>query len=103
MYTHVHVHVFLEALRAGLRSASHVEVGHKPDNIFVVHLREQLHLPSDAGHHLTPATDTDLLQRIEAAIKVVTNLQRLQCTCTRTRSKTEYMEIFVGQKFHHMM
>ena len=76
MYTHVHV--FLEALRAGLRSASHAEVGHKPDNIFVVHLREQLDLPSDAGHHLTPATDTDLLQSIETTIEVVTNLQQLQ-------------------------
>ena len=70
---------------------------YKPDNIFVVHLREQLDLPSNASHHLTATTDTDLLQCIETTIKVVTNLQQLQCT----RSTIEYnnMEIFVGQNF----
>ena len=73
MYLYIHVANLIISLHFSTKKSAM----YKPDNIFVVHLREQLDLPSDAGHHLTAATDTDLLQSIETTIEVVTNLQQL--------------------------
>ena len=46
-----------------------------PDHVLMVHLRQQLHLPSDAIHHLAPTANTDALDGVQPTIQMVTNLR----------------------------